>query len=128
MAWNFGDEVQFGGGECHGARYMYITLLLPCGRSRLLQRRGRVFAFRSCGPPRAVGIFLHPLTFGGQCGGRTHDIRVISTSPPVGAIVVERKYFTCPSRESNPERWIYRETLYHVAVKAGFYRKAVEVY
>ena len=28
----------------------YNTLLLPCGRSRLLQRRGRVFAFRSCGP------------------------------------------------------------------------------
>ena len=42
--------------------------------------------------------------------------------------VVERKYFTCPNRESNPGRWIYRQTLYHVAVKAGFYRKAVEVY
>ena len=27
----------------------YYTLLLPCGRSRLLQRSGRVFAFRSCG-------------------------------------------------------------------------------
>ena len=22
MAWNFGDEVQFGGGECHGDRYI----------------------------------------------------------------------------------------------------------
>ena len=22
MAWNFGDKVQFGGGECHGARYI----------------------------------------------------------------------------------------------------------
>ena len=22
MAWNFGDEVQFGGGESHGARYI----------------------------------------------------------------------------------------------------------
>ena len=42
--------------------------------------------------------------------------------------VVERKYFTCPSRESNPGRCIYRQTLYHVAVKAGFYRKAVEVH
>ena len=41
---------------------------------------------------------------------------------------LERKYFTCTSRESNPGRWIYRQTLYHVAVKAGFYRKAVEVY
>ena len=46
----------------------------------------------------------------------------------MGAIVVERKYFTCPSRESNPGRWIKRQTLYHVAVKADFYRKAVEVY
>ena len=46
----------------------------------------------------------------------------------VGTIVVERKYFTCPSWESNPGRLIYRQTLYHVAVKAGFYRKAVEVY
>ena len=44
------------------------------------------------------------------------------------ARVVERKYFTCPSRESNPCQWIYRQTLYHVAVKAGLYRKAVEVY
>ena len=35
--------------------------------------------------------------------------------------------FTCSSWESNPGRWIYRQTLYHVAVKAGFYRKAVEV-
>ena len=43
-----------------------------------------------------------------------------------GAIVVERKYFTCPSRESNPGRWIYRQTLYHVAVKAGFYSNVVE--
>ena len=42
--------------------------------------------------------------------------------------VLERKYFTCPSWESNRGRWIYRQTLCHVAVKAGFYRKAVEVY
>ena len=45
----------------------------------------------------------------------------------LGAIVVERKYFTCVSRESNPGSWIYRQALYHIAVKAGFYRKAVEV-
>ena len=31
------------------SRDRYITLL-SCGRSRLLQRCGRVFAFRSCGP------------------------------------------------------------------------------
>ena len=41
--------------------------------------------------------------------------------------IVERKYSTCPSRESNPGRLIYRQTLYHVALKACFYRKAVEV-
>ena len=34
----------------------------------------------------------------------------------MGAIVVERKNFTCPSRESNQGRWIYRQTLYHVHV------------
>ena len=27
----------------------------------------------------------------------------------------------------NPGRWIYRQTLYHVTVNAGFCRKAVEV-
>ena len=32
-----------------------------------------------------------------------------------------------PRWESNLGRRIYRQTLYHVAVKAGFYRKAVEV-
>ena len=42
----------------------------------------------------------------------------------MGAIVVERKYFTCPSRESNPGRWINRQTLNHVAV--SFYSDVVE--
>ena len=37
-------------------------------------------------------------------------------------------FFTCPSGESNLGRWIYRQKLYHVAVKAGFYHKAVEVF
>ena len=41
----------------------------------------------------------------------------------IGAIVVEQKYFTCPSRESNPGRWIYSQTLSYVTVKTGFYRK-----
>ena len=36
----------------------------------------------------------------------------------VGTIVREQKCFTCPSWESNPGRLIYRQTLYHVAVKA----------
>ena len=52
---------------------IYNTLVLPCGGSRLLQRHGRVFAFRSYGPgsilTSAVGFFLHPVTFGGQYVG-----------------------------------------------------------
>ena len=43
------------------------------------------------------------------------------------ATMLERKQFTCPNRESNPGPWIYRQTLYHIAVKASFYRNAVEV-
>ena len=46
----------------------------------------------------------------------------------VGAIVVEQKYFTCPSWKSNPGCWIFRRSLFHVAVKAGFYPKAVVVF
>ena len=70
MAWNFGDEVQIGGGECHGARYItrsyYIVVeagfyndvveclpLDPLAKVRF--------------PPRAVGIFLYPVTFGSKC-------------------------------------------------------------
>ena len=33
-----------------------------------------------------------------------------------------------PMWESNLSRRIYRQTLYHVAVKVGFYHKAVEVF
>ena len=33
---------------------------------------------------------------------------------------VERNFLTCPSWKLNPGRWIFRQTLYHVAVKAGF--------
>ena len=36
------------------------------------------------------------------------------------------KYFTCTSRESNPGCWVYRQTLYHVAVKAGCENDVVE--
>ena len=42
------------GGECHGARY--ITLLLSCGRSQILQRRVRLFAFRSSGLGSIPGL------------------------------------------------------------------------
>ena len=41
---------QFKAGKYVEGIGIYNTLLLPCGGSRLLQRRGRVFAFRSCGP------------------------------------------------------------------------------
>ena len=53
---------------------------------------------------------------------------IVLCAGKVTPYVVERKYFTCPSWESNPGHWVHRQTLYHVAVKAGFYRKAVEVY
>ena len=32
-----------------------------------------------------------------------------------------------PDRGSNPVRWTQSPTLYHVAIKAGLYRKAVQV-
>ena len=35
-------------------------------------------------PPRAVGIFLHPVTFGGQCGGECHGVRYITLLLPCG--------------------------------------------
>ena len=38
------------------------------------------------------------------------------------------KIFYLPSRESNPGCWIYRQTFYHITVKAGFYCRAVELY
>ena len=34
---------------------IYNAHLLPCDRSWLLQRRGRVFSFRSCGPGSIPG-------------------------------------------------------------------------
>ena len=33
-----------------------------------------------------------------------------------------------PDPGSNPVRWTQSPTLYHVAIKAGLYRKAVQVY
>ena len=33
-----------------------------------------------------------------------------------------------PDRGSNPVRWTQSPTLYHVGIKAGLYRKAVQVY
>ena len=72
------------------------TLLLPCGRSRLLQRRGRVFAFRSCGPgsiPTSGGwSFMHPVTFGGQYVGSTACISGITQQE------MSRNYSVVPSR------------------------------
>ena len=72
------------------------TVLLPCGRSRLLHRRGRVIAFRSYGPgsipTRAVGIFLHPVTFGGQYVGSTACVSGITQHE------MTRNYSVVPSR------------------------------
>ena len=44
---------------------IYNTLLLPWGRSRILQRHGRVFAFRSFGPGSIPT--LGGLDFSGPC-------------------------------------------------------------
>ena len=33
-----------------------------------------------------------------------------------------------PDRGSNPVRWTQSPTLYHIAIKAGLYRKTVQVY
>ena len=33
-----------------------------------------------------------------------------------------------PDQGSNPVRWIQSPTLYHIAIKAGLYRKTVQVY
>ena len=52
---------------------------------------------------------------------------IVLCAGKVTPYAIERKYFTFPSWESNPRRWIHRQTLYHVAVKAR-YSKAVEVY
>ena len=51
--------------------------------------------------------------------------------PPVGENIISifspvTIFF--PDRGSNPVRWTQSPTLYHVAIKAGFYRKAVQVY
>ena len=45
-------------------------------------------------------------------------------------IVEEQKYFSLslPIIEPGSLPRIYRQTIYHVAVKAGFYHRAVEVY
>ena len=47
-------------------------------------------------------------------------------APNVTGEKMEITFF--PDRESNPVRWTQSPTLYHVAIKAGLYRKAVQVY
>ena len=47
-------------------------------------------------------------------------------APNVTGEKMEITFF--PDRGSNPVRWTQSPTLYHVAIKAGLYRKAVQVY
>ena len=47
-------------------------------------------------------------------------------APNVTGEKMEITFF--PNRGSNPVRWTQSPTLYHVAIKAGLYRKAVQVY
>ena len=46
-------------------------------------------------------------------------------APNVTGEKMEITFF--PDRGSNPVRWTQSPTLYHVAIKAGLYRKAVQV-
>ena len=62
----------------------------------------------------SVSIFS-TVTFGAQRG-----------APNVTGEKMEITFF--PDRGSNPVRWTQSPTLYHVAIKAGLYRKAVQVY
>ena len=90
--------------------YTYPYYIFPC--FKLI--RPRIYA-----EPRVIpGHFL------------LSDARNTSRGPHLLATKCHRvqKNPTCPRWESNLGRRIYRQTLYHVAVKAGFYRKAVEVY
>ena len=43
-------------------------------------------------PPRAVGIFLHPVTFGGHCGGSTACVSGITQQE------MSRNYSVVPTR------------------------------
>ena len=95
MTWNFGYEVQFGGGECHRARfithfyclaveasfYSDVVVCLPLGPAAQVRF-----------PPRAVGIFLHPVTFGGQYVGSTACVSGITQHE------MSRDYSVVPSR------------------------------
>ena len=47
-------------------------------------------------------------------------------APNVTGEKMEITFF--PNRGSNPVRWTQSPTLYHVAIKAGLYRKAVQVH
>ena len=65
MARNFRDEVQFGGGECHGARYIihFYCLAVEAGfYSDVVECLPLDPAAQVRFPPQAVGIFLHPVT------------------------------------------------------------------
>ena len=79
-------------------------------------------------PPRAVRIFQHPVTFGGQYVGST---ACVSASL---RMEMSRNYSVVPSRfgdESNLSREIcsrdrYITHFYFLAVEAGFYSDVVE--
>ena len=78
-------------------------------------------------PPRAVGIFLHPVTFGGQCGGSTARV-------PGFKMEMFQNYSVVPSRFRDESiksreicsRYMYITHFYCLAVEAGFYSDVVE--
>ena len=55
-----------------------------------------------------------------------HTVGYLRWAPNVTGEKMEITFF--PNRGSNPVRWTQSPTLYHVAIKAGLYRKAVQVY
>ena len=64
--------------------------------------------------PVGARIFSSPVTFDGQCGGAIcHKLL---------------KNFHAPAEDQTGDPLIYSRALYHVAIKAGLYRKAVQVY
>ena len=75
---------------------------------------------------------LHPcsMTFIGLHFNNGDKRKDFQPSTKQQTVIGKEKYpnHNFPDRGSNPVRRIQSPALYHVAIKAGFYRKAVEVY
>ena len=96
--WIYLHPVTFGGhcgGECHGARYRthFYCLAVEAGfYSDVVECLPLDPAAQVRFPPRAVGIFLHPVTFGGQYVGSTACVSGITQQE------MSRNYSVVPTR------------------------------